>query len=104
MDHAAEIVELTKLSLSTRFTIMLAWSIEEAGRYIELFKSYEKKPADLLMGRTNPDYMATLSDALTSVRSVNKTDVVTLISTFGACFLHFFSLFLCLFVWRSRFP
>ena len=30
-------------------TLVLAWSLEEAGRYLETYKAYEQKPADLLM-------------------------------------------------------
>ena len=37
----------------------------------------------MLKGKQNPDYISQLTDCLTSVRSVNKTDVVTLASTFG---------------------
>ncbi|KAH9754935.1 DNA excision repair protein ERCC-1 [Citrus sinensis] len=37
------------------------------------------------------DYLSRLTHALTSVRSVNKTDVVTLGSTFGVCFLALFT-------------
>lgn len=82
-DHVVSLTELSKLSLVNSFTIVLAWSVEEAGRYLETFKAYEKKPPDALKGRVSTDYMSQLSDALTSVRSVNKTDVVTLSSTFG---------------------
>jgi len=51
---------------------------------LETFKAYEHKPADIIKGRVNPDYMSQLTDCLTSIRSVNKTDVVTLASTFGS--------------------
>ncbi|GAY49170.1 hypothetical protein CUMW_117210 [Citrus unshiu] len=46
-------------------------------------KVYENKPADLIQGQMDTDYLSRLTHALTSVRSVNKTDVVTLGSTFG---------------------
>jgi hypothetical protein len=44
---------------------------------------YEHKPADLIQGRTDDDYASKLIGCLTAVRSVNKTDVSTLASTFG---------------------
>ncbi|KAH9688988.1 DNA excision repair protein ERCC-1 [Citrus sinensis] len=59
-------------------------SLEECGRYLETIKVYENKPADLIQGQMDTDYLSRLTHALTSVRSVNKTDVVTLGSTFGS--------------------
>ncbi|KAL9450558.1 hypothetical protein AB3S75_012311 [Citrus x aurantiifolia] len=57
---------------------------EECGRYLETIKVYENKPADLTQGQMDTDYLSRLTHALTSVRSVNKTDVVNLGSTFGS--------------------
>jgi hypothetical protein len=37
-----------RVSVSLDFTLILAWSSEEAGRYLETFKSYENKSADLI--------------------------------------------------------
>lgn len=34
-------------------TIMLAWSAEDAGKIIETYKSYEKKPPDGIMERND---------------------------------------------------
>ena len=47
-------------------------------------KSYESKPADAIQGRTEQDYLSRLNAALTSVRGVNRTDVLTLGRTFGS--------------------
>lgn len=55
---------------------------QECARYLETYKSYETKPADAIQGRTDEDYLSRLNSALTSVRGVNKTDVLTL----GAAF------------------
>ena len=44
---------------------------------------YETKPADAILGRTDEDYLSRLNAAFTTVRGVNKTDVLTLGSTFG---------------------
>ncbi|PWY98650.1 hypothetical protein BCV70DRAFT_25436 [Testicularia cyperi] len=83
-DHQAAIRELTKVALINNLTMMVAWSAEEAGRYIETYKSFEHKPPDLIKERVSDDYMSQLTNVLTTVRGVNKTDVVTLISTFGS--------------------
>lgn len=51
---------------------------QEAARYIETYKQYESKPADAIQGRTEPDYLSRLTAALTTVRGINRTDVLTL--------------------------
>uniref|UniRef100_A0A671NG75 DNA excision repair protein ERCC-1 n=1 Tax=Sinocyclocheilus anshuiensis TaxID=1608454 RepID=A0A671NG75_9TELE len=57
---------------------------EEAGRYIETYKSYEKKPADVLKEQVEKNYLSQVTDCLTTVKSVNKTDAMTLLSTFSS--------------------
>lgn len=64
-------------------TLMVAWSNTEVARYLELYKSFERKPPDLIKERVDDDYLSRLNNALTSVRGVNKTDVVTLATNFG---------------------
>ena len=51
--------------------------LQECARYLETYKAYETKPADNIRGRTDEDYLSRLQAALTSVRGVNKTDVLT---------------------------
>ena len=55
--------------------------LQECARYLETYKSYETKPADAIQGRTDEDYLSRLNSALTTVRGVNKTDVLTLGAT-----------------------
>ncbi|NWT25112.1 ERCC1 protein, partial [Cardinalis cardinalis] len=59
-------------------------SPEEAGRYLETFKSYEQKPPDLLKERVEQDFLSRVTDCLTSVKSVNRTDALSLLGTFGS--------------------
>ena len=75
---------LAPICIRADCTLILAWSPEEAARYLETYKSYEKKPADLLRERVEKDYLSVATDCLTTVRSVNKTDAVTLLSTFSS--------------------
>ncbi|KAH9754937.1 hypothetical protein KPL71_015604 [Citrus sinensis] len=70
-------------SIQSRNAILVSHSQEECGCYLETIKVYENKPADLIQGQLDTDYLSQLTHALTSVWSVNKTDVVTLQSTFG---------------------
>ncbi|XP_067115569.1 DNA excision repair protein ERCC-1 isoform X2 [Osmerus mordax] len=76
--------ELARICIMADCTLILAWSPEEAGRYLETFKSYEKKPADLLKEQVEKDYLSKVTDCLTTVKSVNKTDAITMLSTFSS--------------------
>ena len=68
---------------------MKRYSAAEVARYLEIYKSFERKPPDLIKERVDNSYMAHLTSALTSVRGVNKTDVTTLASNFGVSPLPF---------------
>ncbi|MBN3298271.1 ERCC1 protein, partial [Amia calva] len=76
--------DLARICIMADCTLILAWSPEEAGRYLETYKSYEKKPADLLKEHVEQDFLSKVTDCLTTVKSVNKTDALTLLSTFSS--------------------
>lgn len=75
--------ELSQISLMAECTLMLAWSAEEAGRHIETYKVFESKSADLLMEKSEDDIFGKLVDSLSSVKSINRPDAVTLLTSFG---------------------
>ncbi|XP_066380533.1 DNA excision repair protein ERCC-1-like [Miscanthus floridulus] len=75
--------EITRTALLHDCTLLCGWSLEECGRYLETIKVYENKPADIIREHMDNDYLSRLTHALTSIRHVNKTDVVTLGSSFG---------------------
>jgi len=81
-DHALK--ELAKISILADCTMILAFTIEEAGRYLETYKSFESKPADLIMEKTDKNYLSQVTETLTSVKKINKTDAVTLLNAFGS--------------------
>ncbi|KAK3418534.1 hypothetical protein EUGRSUZ_H04470 [Eucalyptus grandis] len=83
-DVVKPLLEVTKTALLHDCTLLCGWSLEECGRYLETIKVYENKPADIIQGQMDTDYLSRLTHALTTVRHVNKTDVVTLGSTFGS--------------------
>ncbi|XP_010695052.2 DNA excision repair protein ERCC-1 isoform X1 [Beta vulgaris subsp. vulgaris] len=83
-DVVKPLLEVTKTCLLHDCTLLCGWSVEECGRYLETVKVYENKPADIIQGHMDSDYLSRLNHALTGVRHVNKTDVVTLGSTFGS--------------------
>ncbi|CAD7089906.1 unnamed protein product [Hermetia illucens] len=75
---------LTRVSLLADLTLMLAWNAEEAGKIIETYKLFEKRPPDLIMERVDSNPHQKLVSALTNIKPVNKTDAVTLLQNFGS--------------------
>ncbi|XP_076301331.1 DNA excision repair protein Ercc1 [Lasioglossum baleicum] len=74
---------LTRMCILANLTLMLAWNADNAGKMIETYKNYENKPPDAIMERSETAPYQMLVNALTTIRSVNKTDATTLLSTFG---------------------
>ncbi|KAM8712032.1 hypothetical protein ACLKA7_012538 [Drosophila subpalustris] len=74
---------LTRISLLADLTMMLAWNAEEAGKIIETYKQFEKRPPDLIMERVESNPHQKLVAALTNIKPINKTDAVTLLQIFG---------------------
>ncbi|KAF8602542.1 hypothetical protein BDV93DRAFT_190375 [Ceratobasidium sp. AG-I] len=83
-EHQNSIKELTKACLLNNITVMVSWSPEEAGQYLATYKLYEFKSHQLIKERIDADYSSVLRAALTTVRGVNKTDVMTLRTNFGS--------------------
>eukprot|EP01135_Chromosphaera_perkinsii_P003476 Nk52_evm2s245 gene=Nk52_evmTU2s245 len=77
-----DLADLAKYCVFNNLTLVVAWSRMELARYIEAYKAFEKKPPDVLKPRVENDYLSVATGALTSIRGVNKTDVLTLLSTF----------------------
>ncbi|NXN94789.1 ERCC1 protein, partial [Rhinopomastus cyanomelas] len=83
-DPQQALKELAKVCVLADCTLLLAWSPEEAGRYLETYKAYEQKPPDLLKERVEQDFLSRMTDCLTSIKSVNRTDALSLLGTFGS--------------------
>ncbi|KAJ1912820.1 ssDNA endonuclease and repair protein rad10 [Mycoemilia scoparia] len=83
-DHKGTLRELNKAAILSDVTLFLAWSSEEAGRYLETFKAYEHKSHSFIQERVEADYPSQLTKVLTQVKSVNSTDAKTLSSVFGS--------------------
>lgn len=82
-EHEKAIMEITRLCMAMDYTLILCFSAFEVARYIETYKLYENKSARTIQVKVDDEYMPRLTDVLTSVRSVNKTDAATLINNFG---------------------
>ncbi|KAK2656762.1 hypothetical protein Ddye_009814 [Dipteronia dyeriana] len=61
------LLEVTKTAMLHDCTLLCAWSLEECGRYLETIKVYENKPAYLIHGQMDTDYLSRLTDSLTSM-------------------------------------
>lgn len=78
------IKELTKLALTYDLAILLAWSSEDAAEYLTELKKRERSTAALLQGSAKVAYVDQITDVLTKVRGVNKTDAFNLLTTYGS--------------------
>lgn len=83
-DNERPLEELTKIAFINNWTLVCVWSFEEAARYIETFKSYEKKSAELIKEHVEDDQKSQLRACLGEIRSVNKKDVATLAVNFAS--------------------
>ena len=83
-DNVKYIGELNQLCFINDITILLSWSLQEAARYLETFKAYEKKSPTSIQEKTATEFVPKLTSILTKANYINRTDVVTLLETFGS--------------------
>ena len=83
-NHEDSLKELSKTSLINNVTLVLCWSSAEGGRYLELFKSFENAAPTAIKQHQSTSYSDRMVDFITTPRSVNKTDAVSLVSQFGS--------------------
>lgn len=83
-NHEEPLKELSKTSLINNVTILLAWSAQEAGRYLELYKNLEHAAPTSIKGIQAQSYPDQLVEFITVPRGINKTDAVSLVSNFGS--------------------
>lgn len=83
-NHEDPLKELSKTSLINNVTLVLCWSAAEGGRYLELFKSFENAAPTAIKQHQSTSYSDRMVEFITTPRSVNKTDAVSLVSQFGS--------------------
>ncbi|EXJ59175.1 DNA excision repair protein ERCC-1 [Cladophialophora yegresii CBS 114405] len=83
-NHEEALKELSKTSMINNLTLILCWSSQEAGRYLELFKSYEHASSASIRAHRAETYQESLTEFVTTPRSINKTDAASLIMNFGS--------------------
>eukprot|EP00802_Teleaulax_amphioxeia_P017947 Tamp_18120.p1 GENE.Tamp_18120~~Tamp_18120.p1 ORF type:complete len:418 (+),score=101.20 Tamp_18120:180-1256(+) len=83
-DNTKTLIDVHKVTVVNGWTLILAWSPEEAARYLETYQTYEHKQADNIQQRIEGDYLSRATDVLTTIRSVNRTDVANLSTSLGS--------------------
>lgn len=83
-NHEELLKELSKTSLINNVTIVLCWSAQEAGRYLELFKQFEHAAPTSIRSHQSTSYHDRMTEFITTPRSINKTDALGLVSNFGS--------------------
>ena len=83
-NHEEALKELSKTSMINNLTLILCWSSQEAGRYLELFKSYEHASSASIRAHQAETYQESLTEFVTTPRTINKTDAASLIMNFGS--------------------
>jgi DNA excision repair protein ERCC-1 len=83
-NHEEALKELSKTSMINNLTLILCWSAQEAGRYLELFKSYEHASPASIRAHQAETYQESLTEFVTTPRNINKTDAASLIANFGS--------------------
>jgi DNA excision repair protein ERCC-1 len=83
-NHEETIKELSKTCVINNFTLMACWSAQEAGRYLELYKTYEHAPPTPIKSHQSTTYGDRATEFITTPRGINKTDAISLVSNFGS--------------------
>jgi DNA excision repair protein ERCC-1 len=83
-NHEDSLRELSKTSLVNNVTMLLCWSAQEAGRYLELYKTFEHAGPASIRAKQSTSYSENMVDFITVPRGINKTDAVGLVSNFGS--------------------
>ena len=82
-DNTNPILFLNDLCVQNNLTLILAWSEQEAARYLETVKAFDGKDLSMIQKREFTNHIDKVSHTLSSVRSVNKTDAGQLLNQVG---------------------
>ncbi|KAL3929321.1 MAG: hypothetical protein SGARI_004782, partial [Bacillariaceae sp.] len=82
-DCANSLLQLNKLGVTNELTVILAWSEQEAARYLETFKALDGKDATSIQKRASNNVVDQMTDVLTTCKPMNKTDAATVWEHFG---------------------
>jgi DNA excision repair protein ERCC-1 len=84
-DNESVLLQLNELCVRHNFTLLLSWSEAEAARYLESYKALDGKDAATFLQKTHSNGLAdVITDVLTTVKGVNKTDATSLMTQFDS--------------------
>ena len=86
-DNAAVLRQLNHTCVSHDCTLILAWSEEEAARYLETYKALDGKDASAIQKSkdgANGNLADQFTDFVTVCKGVNKTDAASVLTQFGS--------------------
>jgi len=86
VEHPDELLQqVTLAAFHGELSLLLAWTDQEGAAYLETLHRCQNKGAETLMGKlTDGDHTARLSEVLTSIKGVNRTDARSLTTEFGS--------------------
>lgn len=76
--------ELNKIAFTHNYTLILAWSNFECARYLECYFHFDGKSTASIQQKSETEFLPKMTQVLTNVKSINKTDVATLMDVFGS--------------------
>ena len=85
--HQEILRKLLNFCVKHDLSLVLAWSFEEAGNYVVFAKQYElsnSKVMSAIRGLRDSSYQGSVTDTLTEIRAINKTDVLKLLANCGS--------------------
>ncbi len=82
-DNANVLASLNKLAVTNNMTLILAWSEQEAARYLETYKALDGKDASSIQKRESTNFQDQNADFMTACKPVNKTDASNLLNHFS---------------------
>ncbi|CAB9509999.1 excision repair protein ERCC-1 [Seminavis robusta] len=83
-DNQSTLLYLNKLAVQQNFTMILAWTEEEAARYLESYKALDGNDCSLIMRKEKTNFADQAADFLAGGTGVNKTDAASLLSQFSS--------------------
>lgn len=81
-DNMASLLFLNKLAVLHNFTLILAWTEEEAARYLESYKALDGNDASIIQRKEKDTFVDQASEFLSGATGVNKTDAASLLTQF----------------------
>lgn len=81
-DNTSTLLYLNKLAVQQNFSMILAWTEEEAARYLESYKSLKDNDASLIQRKEKTNFVEQSTEFLSGAPGVNKTDSASLLTQF----------------------